>query len=270
MVLTGTGLSGEGGSLSEEPTPAHRGSWGQMGGSTAWPSPAHPTRSSQLPHTRHLTVEAEETAGSSAGSPDPGGGGSVPSIHGPSKKNKIPRKRDTSGYGVFVNRCLPRLITAANFPKKPAYKYEQWATDICDACVKGKYGSSAMAVEVVQVAAAVKDFLAERAMKRANNGKTYATPAEQAQVERLSQLIEQCEAESESKNTEDAILQLMAMKAGALTSADDEAGTGSATDVAAKGSAPAGCASDDPALALDQEAAGGMLTVGGPISSRQC
>ena len=62
----------------------------------------------------------------------------------------------------------------------------------------------------------------------------------------------------------------MAMKAGALTSADDEAGTGSATDVAAKGSAPAGCASDDPALALDQEAAGGMLTVGGPISSRQC
>ena len=116
MVLTGTGLSGEGGSLSEEPTPAHRGSWGQMGGSTAWPSPAHPTRSSQLPHARHLTVEAEETAGISAGSPDPGGGG------GPSKKSKIPRKRDTSGYGVFVNRCLPRLITAANFPKKPAYK----------------------------------------------------------------------------------------------------------------------------------------------------
>lgn len=150
------------------------------------------------------------------------------------------------------------------------HRYEEWATDICDACVKGKYSSSAMAVEVVQVAAAVKTFLAERAVKRANNGKTYATPAEQAQVERLSQLIEQCEAESESKNTEDAILQLMAIKAGALTAADDdEAGTGHATDVAAKGSAPAGCASDDLTLALDQ-AAGGMRTVGGPISPRQC
>jgi len=135
------------------------------------------------------------------------------------------RKRDTSGYGVFINRCLPRLIKAAGYPLKPAYKYEEWACEIANKCVEGKYGSGPLGQQVTSVGAEVQDLLAKRAVKRASNGKTYATPAEQDVVERLSKLLEQVEAESESNTAEMAIFQLVSLKsAGGLPSPSPSTG----------------------------------------------
>ena len=99
----------------------------------------------------------------------------------------------TQGYGLFVNQTLPPLIQAARYPAKPKGKYEQWAGEICEACVDGLYAHHRLNDDIRAVALKVMRNLDERAQRRRQGTRPFAKPEEQAAVARLSELIAECE-----------------------------------------------------------------------------